>query len=61
MRARFEQVGCVSAAQGFEFDDAAVIWGEDLRYDPATNGWLDDPTATHDSHAPRLKQDLCRT
>jgi DUF2075 family protein len=44
-----DQVGCVYTAQGFEFDDVGVIWGRDLRWDPATNDWLGDPSHSHDA------------
>jgi DUF2075 family protein len=30
-------VGCVYTVQSFEFDYFGVIWGRDLRWDPATN------------------------
>jgi DUF2075 family protein len=44
-----DQVGCVYTAQGFEFDYVGVIWGRDLRWDPATNDWIGDPSESHDS------------
>ena len=44
-----DQVGCVYTAQGFEFDYVGVIWGRDLRWDPATNDWIGDPSQSHDS------------
>lgn len=41
-----EQVGCVYTAQGFEFDYAGVIWGEDL---VIRNGqWVGQPSASRD-------------
>jgi uncharacterized protein len=43
------QVGCVYTAQGFEFDYVGVIFGRDLRWDPATNDWIGDPSHSHDS------------
>ncbi len=43
------QVGCVYTAQGFEFDYVGVIWGRDLRWDPATNDWIGDSSESHDS------------
>jgi hypothetical protein len=43
------QVGCVYTAQGFEFDYVGVIWGRDLRWDPATKDWMGDPSESHDS------------
>jgi DUF2075 family protein len=43
------QVGCVYTAQGFEFDYVGVIWGRDLRWDPATNDCIGDPSHSHDS------------
>jgi DUF2075 family protein/DNA replication protein DnaC len=42
------QVGCVYTAQGFEFDYVGVIWGRDLRWDPATNDWIGDPSHSYD-------------
>jgi len=44
-----DEVGCVYTAQGFEFDYVGVIWGRDLRWDPATNDWICDPSHSHDS------------
>ena len=43
------QVGCVYTAQGFEFDYVGVIWGRDLRWDPATNDWIGDSSESYDS------------
>jgi len=43
------QVGCVYTAQGFEFDYVGVVWGRDLRWDPATNDWRGDPSHSHDA------------
>jgi len=43
------QVGCVYTAQGFEFDYVGVIFGRDLRWDPATTTWIGDPSYSHDS------------
>jgi uncharacterized protein len=43
-----DQVGCVYTAQGFEFDYVGVIWGRDLRWDPATTDWIGDPSHSHD-------------
>ena len=43
------QVGCVYTAQGFEFDYVGVIWGRDLRWDPATIDWTGDLSHSHDS------------
>lgn len=43
------QVGCVYTAQGFEFDYVGVIWGEDLRFDPASQEWVADPAHSHDA------------
>jgi DUF2075 family protein len=44
-----DQVGCVYTAQGFEFDYVGVIWGRDLRWDPAANDWIGDPSHSHDA------------
>jgi uncharacterized protein len=44
-----DQGSCVYTAQGFEFDYVGVIWGRDLRRDPATNDWIGDPSHSHDS------------
>jgi uncharacterized protein len=41
-----DQVGCVYTAQGFEFDYAGVIWGDDLII---RNGqWVGQPSASRD-------------
>lgn len=49
-----EQVGCIYTAQGFEFDYAGVIIGEDLRYNPVSKQIFTDKTACKD---PVLRQD----
>ena len=43
------QVGCVYTAQGFEFDYVGVIFGRDLRWDPASPDWIGDSGASHDT------------
>ena len=43
------QVGCIYTAQGFEFDYVGVIWGRDLRWDPATESWIADRAESYDS------------
>jgi hypothetical protein len=43
-----EQIGCIYTAQGFEFDYVGVIFGSDLRYDPASASWVGDPTQSYD-------------
>jgi DUF2075 family protein len=50
-----EQVGCVYTAQGFEFDYAGVIFGLDLRYDPAAGEWVGDRSVSDDSIVARAK------
>lgn len=50
-----DQVGCVYTAQGFEFDYVGVIWGADLRFDPATQDWVADKAHSHDSTVKRGK------
>jgi uncharacterized protein len=42
------QVGCVYTAQGFEFDYCGVIFGRDLRYDPAAAAWTGDRSESRD-------------
>ena len=42
------QVGCIYTAQGFEFDYVGVIFGRDLRWDPASGVWVGDPGASRD-------------
>lgn len=48
-----DQVGCIYTAQGFEFDYAGVIFGRDLRYDPAAATWVADPSASCDRQVKR--------
>jgi DUF2075 family protein len=43
------QVGCIYTAQGFEFDYVGVIFGRDLRWDPASKSWIGDRSESHDS------------
>ena len=47
--AGIDQVGCIYTAQGFEFDYVGIIWGKDLRYDPAQGTWIGDPSKSHDT------------
>lgn len=44
-----DQVGCIYTAQGFEFDYTGVIFGRDLRWDPASADWVGDAGTSHDS------------
>jgi SOS-response transcriptional repressor LexA len=48
-----EQVGTVYTAQGFEFDYIAVIFGNDLVYDPAEEDWKAVPQHSHDAQVRR--------
>lgn len=50
-----EQVGCVYTAQGFEFDYVGVIFGTDLRYDPESETWIGDKSASHDAVVKRSR------
>jgi hypothetical protein len=43
------QVGCIYTAQGFEFDYVGVIFGRDLRWDPASATWIADRGQSYDS------------
>jgi hypothetical protein len=43
------QVGCIYTAQGFEFDYLGVIFGRDLRWDPASATWIADRAQSYDS------------
>ena len=52
-----DQVGCVYTAQGFEFDYVGVIVGRDLRWDPASDSWIGDPSESHDSIVKRGPRD----
>jgi uncharacterized protein len=50
-----DQVGCVYTAQGFEFDYVGVIFGTDLRFDPASGEWVGDVSKSYDSVVKRSK------
>lgn len=43
------QVGCIYTAQGFEFDYVGVIFGRDLRWDPASQDWIANRAESYDS------------
>jgi uncharacterized protein len=47
----FGQVGCVYTAQGFEYDYAGVIFGEDLVW--RSDRWVAQPSKSHDSQVKR--------
>lgn len=49
--AGFEQVGCVYTAQGFEYDYAGVIIGEDLVW--RSDAWVSRPRYSHDTQVKR--------
>ncbi len=48
-----DQVGCIYTAQGFEFDYAGVIFGNDLRYDFDRAEWVGHPECSYDSKVKR--------
>jgi DUF2075 family protein len=48
-RRGIDQVGCIYTAQGFEFDYVGVIFGRDLRWDPASESWIGDRSESDDS------------
>jgi uncharacterized protein len=43
-----DQVGCVYAAQGLEFDYVGVIFGPDLVYRQTDGGWVGQPAESRD-------------
>lgn len=47
----FGQVGCVYTAQGFEYDYAGVIFGEDLVW--RDDRWVAQPSKSHDNQVKR--------
>jgi DUF2075 family protein len=49
------QIGCIYTSQNFEFDYVGVIFGPDLRFDPASGTWIGDITQSHDSVVKRAK------
>lgn len=57
-----EQVGTVYTAQGFEYDYMAVIFGNDLVFDPSSRSWDAVPGKSHDTQVkrsnPKLKDHL---
>ena len=50
-----DQVGCVYTAQGFEFDYAGVIFGNDLVYDFDKQTWKGQPENSADTVVRRSK------
>lgn len=50
-----DQVGCIYTAQGFEFDYAGVIFGNDLKYDPDKAEWAGVKENNADSVVKRSK------
>ena len=53
-----DQVGCIYTAQGFEFDYAGVLIGEDMVYRFDQNGWVGDREKSFDSVVKRSKKDF---
>jgi uncharacterized protein len=49
------QIGCIYTAQGFEFDYAGVIFGEDLLYRFDQGGWIGIPAKSEDSVVKRSR------
>ncbi len=55
-----EQIGTVYTAQGFEFDYIAVIFANDLVYDPNINDWKAIPENSYDTEVKRNNPNLLR-
>lgn len=53
-----DQIGCVYTAQGFEFDYAGVIFGEDLRFDTEVGSWIADKKKSFDTTVKRSGDNL---
>jgi hypothetical protein len=51
-----EQVGCIYTAQGFEFDYAGVIFGNDLTYNLDNQNWEGHPEHSYDTVVRRSKK-----
>jgi hypothetical protein len=52
------QVGSIYTIQGFEFDYVGVIFGNDLKYDPATKTWIGKPTNSADPMVKRAQENF---
>jgi uncharacterized protein len=52
---RFEEVGCIYSAQGFEFDYCGVILGDDLLW--RDNRWIANKSASEDPAIKRRRHD----
>jgi len=50
-----DQIGCIYTAQGFEFDYAGVIFGNDLVYDLDNQSWKGHPENSADNVVKRSK------
>jgi len=46
-----------TASRRSEFDYVGVIFGRDLRWDPASDSWVADQGSSHDSMVKRAKGD----
>jgi hypothetical protein len=53
-----DQIGCVYTAQGFEFDYAGIIFGEDLKFNPDTAEWEGFPECSFDAQVKGSKDFL---
>ena len=56
-----KQVGCIYTAQGFEFDYAGVIIGEDLQYDPIQQLIITDKSKSKDPVLCMTRQEATMT
>jgi DUF2075 family protein len=54
------QMGSIYTIQGFEFDYVGVVFGNDLAYDPAKNGWIGKPENSADAAVKRDKENFMR-
>ncbi len=52
------QIGCVYTAQGFEFDYAGVIFGNDLTYNFDEQTWKGNPENSADNIVKRSKNNF---
>jgi hypothetical protein len=53
-----DQIGCIYTAQGFEFDYAGVIFGEDLTYDFSSQSWEGHLGSSADKAVKRSVEDF---
>ena len=51
-----DRVACIYTSQGLDMDNVALVWWDDLSWDPSTNNWVIDHQKLEDSPFKKLQK-----